>query len=212
MDLICREVIEKLGITDLQCKKAIRGCRGFTLFELIEGILKTDSLEELAIGWGYSSNVPLRNALREHLMPYFPNRSIEYGTGNKKGKRASWRIELLSYIGKKLCKKCNVIKDISNFGFNAANNSEGIVGIRAECKQCHTLDTKYQKYNISQRTPKWADKLQIRKIYSECPEGMHVDHIIPLRGELVSGLHVENNLQYLSPIDNMSKSNIYLVE
>lgn len=61
---------------------------------------------------------------------------------------------------------------------------------------------------ICQR-PKWADMDKIREIYVNRPEGCHVDHIIPLRGKLVSGLHVENNLQYLPIAENMKKHNTY---
>ncbi len=56
-----------------------------------------------------------------------------------------------------------------------------------------------------QRIPKWANLEMIQEFYKNCPKGMHVDHIIPLRGETVSGLHVENNLQYLTPSENSSK-------
>lgn len=60
---------------------------------------------------------------------------------------------------------------------------------------------------ISVATPTWANRNSIKQFYVECPEGCHVDHIIPIKGELVCGLHVENNLQYLLASDNIRKSN-----
>lgn len=38
----------------------------------------------------------------------------------------------------------------------------------------------------------------------------HVDHVIPLQGEMVSGLHVATNLQVIPWIANVSKANKYL--
>ena len=61
---------------------------------------------------------------------------------------------------------------------------------------------------IKQR-PSWANMDKIREIYVNRPEGYHVDHIIPLRGKKVSGLHVENNLQYLPALENMKKHNTF---
>lgn len=60
-----------------------------------------------------------------------------------------------------------------------------------------------------QRTPSWSNLPAIKIIYSRCPEDKHVDHIIPLQGRVVSGLHVENNLQYLSIQENLSKFNSF---
>jgi hypothetical protein len=57
------------------------------------------------------------------------------------------------------------------------------------------------------RTPKWADLKAISYFYEHCPAGHHVDHIIPLQSEIVCGLHVENNLQWLPKKENLSKRN-----
>lgn len=57
------------------------------------------------------------------------------------------------------------------------------------------------------RTPPWADTDAIKQFYANCPTDYHVDHIIPLRGKLVSGLHVIENLQYLPAKENCAKGN-----
>ena len=69
-----------------------------------------------------------------------------------------------------------------------------------------------------QRTPAWADNAKIEAFYAEAKRleqetGVvyHVDHIIPLKGKMVSGLHVESNLQVIPANENLSKSNIYEV-
>ena len=57
----------------------------------------------------------------------------------------------------------------------------------------------------STRIPPWADRKAIQDFYRACPDGMVVDHILPLKGELVCGLHVLGNLQYLTPQENAVK-------
>ena len=72
-----------------------------------------------------------------------------------------------------------------------------------------------------QRTPSWLTKEALDKIkdiykmaYRRSQiEGIEyqVDHIIPLQGKKVSGLHVPNNLQVMSAKENRSKLNKYEV-
>jgi hypothetical protein len=64
-----------------------------------------------------------------------------------------------------------------------------------------------------QATPAWADHSKIKAFYrlarafTKLYAPHHVDHVYPLNGELVSGLHVETNLQVIPAQDNLMKGN-----
>lgn len=69
--------------------------------------------------------------------------------------------------------------------------------------------TSKRRKGIKIATPIWANENEIKRIYENCPKGFHVDHVIPLHGKDVCGLHVESNLQYLSASENCKKGNKY---
>lgn len=65
-----------------------------------------------------------------------------------------------------------------------------------------------------QAMPKWANQFFINEIYqlAQLRSEMsgfewHVDHIVPIRSDLVCGLHCEHNLQVIPGIENQRKSN-----
>ena len=59
-----------------------------------------------------------------------------------------------------------------------------------------------------QATPSWSEQELIKTIYQKAKVyGAEVDHIVPLKSDLVCGLHVWANLQLLPKEDNRSKTN-----
>ena len=74
-----------------------------------------------------------------------------------------------------------------------------------------------RKKVIKQRTPKWVSKEElwlIKEAYELAALrtklfgfSWHVDHVLPLQGETLSGLHVPTNLQVIPWLDNIQKKN-----
>jgi hypothetical protein len=87
---------------------------------------------------------------------------------------------------------------------------------KKENKDVVLADTRLRQCRQINATPRWANKEAMRakyrlaRFFTELSGGFvkyHVDHIVPLRGETVCGLPVENNLQVLPAHLNLAKSN-----
>lgn len=77
----------------------------------------------------------------------------------------------------------------------------------------NALTYKYRAAQLN-ATPKWANltaiqaKYQLAAMFNKHTEDTwHVDHIVPLQGENVCGLHVEYNLRVIPAKENLSKGN-----
>lgn len=150
---------------------------------------------------------------------------------NLKGSTAPWSYKLLSLICIRYCSSCDKYKDLDqDFGvsrkclecdneYSKAKRDANPEAARLRSKEHYKNNRHYyisksskRRDIVSQQTPKWAKLSIIEDIYQCCPEGCHVDHIIPLQGDNVCGLHVETNLQYLDARDNLSKGNRFIGE
>jgi hypothetical protein len=73
--------------------------------------------------------------------------------------------------------------------------------------------TMRRKADLLRRMPVWADQAAITQVYEHAQSirdggfDVQVDHVIPLRGRRVSGLHVHNNLQIIPTLTNKVKAN-----
>jgi hypothetical protein len=176
--------------------------------------------------WGKKDAVPLGKVL-ELLVKEIPGPDIakHFDRGEQTFNRAikklfpdvslsggqSWGKYIYSFSKYKECNECSQTKSIEHFYEN-----------KNTCKECKSDYFKeYYQDNkgriiaksaasnayLKNAIPPWADLDKIKEIYDNCPEGYHVDHIIPLQGENICGLHIETNLQYLTAEENLKKGN-----
>lgn len=93
---------------------------------------------------------------------------------------------------------------------------------RARNKKNLARNSAYQARRIAaklQATPSWAEHDKIAALYEECRAlnertgvRRNVDHILPLQGKTVCGLHVLANLRIVTEFENKSKSNKLIEE
>jgi hypothetical protein len=145
------------------------------------------------------------------------NRLTVISRAKNEGTRASWNClcdcgNSITLNGKQIrsghTKSCGCIRKERTALQGKINTKHG----QSRTKGYRRYHSRLREIAESRQTPKWANREKIRSFYINRPEDCHVDHIIPLRGKLVSGLHVETNLQYLPIKENMKKHNTYHID
>ena len=113
-------------------------------------------------------------------------------------RQRAWRVSNPRHVGSTISKK----------NYKMCNPEK----VRADCV--------YRRLSKMRRTPAWltADDLWLIEQAYEIAGvrtrmfgfSWHVDHIIPLQGVLISGLHVPTNLQVIPGVDNVRKANRFI--
>lgn len=139
------------------------------------------------------------------LSAFVPHRKAKFGYENK-------------------CKSCKSIEYLKwrtcNIGYRSAyhlknkekENNNSLVWLKKNPSKALAITRKYQAAKFS-HIPPWYDANKVESIYAEARnKGLQVDHIVPLQGKNVCGLHVQNNLQCIPSWENKSKSNKFVDE
>ena len=138
-------------------------------------------------------------------------------------------------VRSKTCTSCNVVKPYDNFQWRKKLKNKRRFAICMVCRTKAQQKIQVKRYQLTspeifraatkrreaaklQRSPTWSDPKAIAAVYKVATSVQrvtgvkyHVDHILPLQGKLVSGLHVHQNLQVITATQNLAKSNQYMV-
>jgi hypothetical protein len=235
MRAITNEILELLnkGYND-PAKKAFRHIPEITYGNLLERILEDRGMSPLSIVFPELSRVTCSKLLseifpekepREHWFTFLLSLVSKKQCCNCKKLKlpAEFHKNILKSDGREsACTECrSITRNIAYID----NREKELAQCKKYKKENYTLIKEKDRayYNTHKKeafarsakrrasklhaTPSWTDLKEVTTIYTNCPEGHHVDHIIPLQAEDICGLHVEHNLQYLLAKDNLSKGN-----
>ena len=149
----------------------------------------------------------------------------------KKSKQI-WKLQILHKYSYKYCHKCHGLYSLNNFSSDVSRfDDKQVYCVSCTNKQsnlhyinnksCYYAKGAKRRASKINRTPSWLtenDYKEMEKYYIKANEievetgvKQHVDHIIPLQGENISGLHMPSNLQILPATENLSKGNKYFI-
>ncbi len=160
---------------------------------------------------------------RKNKIEYYTSKDKEYYLKNKKNinqKHIQHYFDNQQYYQQQFQEYYKNNKEtIKSNGIKYRQDNKDIIAIRRKQYRKNN-HSKIISRNVARRakklnaTPSWSEKDKILILYQkakwlESLTGLkyHVDHIIPLQGQSVSGLHVWANLQILEASENIKKSN-----
>lgn len=117
------------------------------------------------------------------------------------------------------CKKCHKAQQRSCYTDNIKERKRKMAEWQKNNRAlCNKIGARYRASKL-RRTPDWLSPEDLIKMQEEymiakklediTGDKYHVDHIVPLQGADVSGLHVPWNLQVIEASENLSKGNRY---
>jgi hypothetical protein len=214
-DILIDRILSETGFTSTD---RLKTRRIITYSNLFHSLISNDLLHNVATDLELTDDI-VEKICHRYLRPIFPEKTSASNWGNfllglvsyKKCRTCSEYLHYNYYCHNKstwdnksyICQYCKAINRKKFTDDNPEYNKQTYIDHKDEYI-ARAIQYK-TKRNIA--TPPWADLVKIKEIYRTCPDGYHVDHIVPLQGELVCGLHVESNLQHLPALENRQKSN-----
>jgi hypothetical protein len=145
--------------------------------------------------------ISCKAARAQGLNHYFTGKPCKYGHVSKR------------HVISRTCYECTRLRELERYRSLDADSKIIYLAEQKEYnkKNKHLFRAYARRTNAERktRTPPWSERELILQFYKDCLPGYHVDHIIPLQGKTVSGLHVFKNLQYLPAVENLIKGNRY---
>ena len=145
-----------------------------------------------------------RRAMRRRAAPDFVDRGVI----------AAGRREVVRRLYRRGLTTAPAVAEAAGLSVPCVTRIMGTLGLRGTGRDNrYTPSAQKQFLRRAMATPKWVDQEAILAVYTECRrrraagEEVEVDHIVPIVGESVCGLHVPWNLQIIPSASNNVKRN-----
>ncbi len=140
---------------------------------------------------------------RERVRGYYPRQQAWRKANPEKTKAATQRYRL----SEKGSQKIKEYTALYNYIYSEEKTIKKLEWMKRNKARCNAIGARYRA-KLKQATPPWSDKQAILDVYMEAEYfGLEVDHIVPINSKLVCGLHIWENLQLLTRLENIKKGN-----